>query len=89
MPYMRTTLTLDSDAVRLIKAEVRRRSASFKQVVNDAIRRGLSGAPKASRARVKHRVFSTKLAAGVDAKGFNRWVDELDVEERLEKPARR
>ena len=82
MPCMRTTLTLDADAIRLIEAEVRRRSSSFKQVVNDAIRRGLSGGPKASRQGAKHQVFSSRLAEGLDTKGFNRLVDELEVEGR-------
>ena len=86
---MRTTLTLDSDAVRLIEDEVRRRSTSFKQVVNDAIRRGLSGGAKVTRTQAKHRVYSSKLVAGVDAKGFNRLVDELEVETRVQKLGRR
>ena len=86
---MRTTLTLDADAARLIEAEVRRRSTSFKQVVNDAIRRGLSGALRASGGKIKHQVFSSKLAPGIDAKGFNRWVDELEIEAQLGKIGRR
>lgn len=89
MLSMRTTLTLDADAVRLIEAEVRRQSSSFKQVVNDAIRRGLAGGPKTGRPRAKHRTFPSRLAAGVDTKGFNRLVDELDVEGRLVKLGKR
>ena len=40
---MRTTATLDPDVERLIKDAMRERSISFKQVLNEAARAGLSG----------------------------------------------
>jgi hypothetical protein len=40
---MRTTVTLDPDTAALLRKEVARRHVSFKQVINDAIRRGLAG----------------------------------------------
>lgn len=44
---MRTTLTLDPDVAALLKKAVARGEVSFKQAVNDALRRGLSdAAPK-------------------------------------------
>jgi hypothetical protein len=76
---MRTTLTLDADVARLIEAEVHRRRAPFKQVVNEALRTALSTkrAPKARRAfRVTpHR---TALRPGLDPAGFNHLADELE-----------
>lgn len=39
---MRTTLTLDDDVAAKLKAEVRRSGNSFKQVVNDVLRRELN-----------------------------------------------
>ena len=39
---MRTTLTLDDDVITLLKRAERERGVSFKQVVNEALRRGLS-----------------------------------------------
>jgi len=39
---MRTTLTLDDDVAALLKREERARGLSFKQLVNDALRRGLN-----------------------------------------------
>lgn len=46
---MRTTVTLDPDVEALLKNAMRERDASFKQVLNDALRQGLrrraSGAP--------------------------------------------
>lgn len=40
---MRTTLTLDDDVAAKLKSEARRSSRSFRDVVNDALRRGLTG----------------------------------------------
>lgn len=42
---MRTTLTLDDDVIALLKRAERERGLSFKQVVNDALRRGLAAPP--------------------------------------------
>jgi len=45
---MRTTVTLDPDVERLLRNEVRRRGEPFKQILNEALRRGLAarGAPR-------------------------------------------
>lgn len=52
---MRTTLTLDEDVAAKLRAEARRSGRSFRDVVNDAIRRGLLSSrsrPKPGRFRV-------------------------------------
>lgn len=41
MPRMRTTVTLDPDVAELIRREMHRRRASFRQVVNDGLRLAL------------------------------------------------
>ena len=38
---MRTTLTLDDDVTAKLKSEARRSGRSFRETVNDALRRGL------------------------------------------------
>jgi hypothetical protein len=76
---MRTTLTLDPDVVKLLEEEVHRRRAPYKQVVNEAIRRGLS--PRATRRTAKpYRVVphNAQLLPGLDRAGFNRLADELE-----------
>jgi hypothetical protein len=65
---MRTTLTLDPDVSRLLENEVHRARKSFKAVVNDALRRGLS---PASGARETPKPYAFKpwkaaLAPGID-----------------------
>ena len=39
---MRTTLTLDDDVAAKLKAESRRAGRSFRDIVNDTLRRGLA-----------------------------------------------
>ena len=43
---MRTTITLDPDVERLLKQAVHERDASFKQVINEALRLGLQKGPR-------------------------------------------
>lgn len=50
---VRTTLTLDDDVAAKLKAAVRRTGRSFRDVVNDALRRGLMTAPRAARERFR------------------------------------
>jgi hypothetical protein len=39
---MRTTVTLDADTRALVERQMKQRGVSFKQALNDAIRRGLT-----------------------------------------------
>ncbi|MFO0762107.1 MAG: hypothetical protein U0359_37055 [Byssovorax sp.] len=73
-------MTLDDDVAHLLEEEARRRHATFKAVVNDAIRRGL--APGAERRAPAYRVrpHKTTLCPGVDPGAFNKLVDELEDE---------
>ena len=41
MRLMRTTVTLEPDVERMIRQEVAARRKTFKQVLNEAVRRGL------------------------------------------------
>ena len=84
---MRTTLTLDPDVVRLLEDEVHRTRKPFKQVVNDALRRGLAPARAISRP-YKVKAHITKLAPGIDPTKLNALVDELEDEAILAKMAR-
>lgn len=82
---MRTTLTLEDDVARLIEDEAHRQKKPIKQIVNEALRRGLStprSAPKRRRFRVKP--HTTALRPGIDSGAFNRLVDELEDEAVVE-----
>ena len=83
---MRTTLTLDPDVVRLLKEEEHRRKTSFKEVVNDAIRRGLAPhAPGGDAPPYEVSPHRTTLRAGIDSAAMNRLADELEDEAALAK----
>lgn len=76
---MRTTLTLDPDVVKLLEDEVHRVRKPFKQVVNDAIRRGLlpsTSSKPASKYRVQP--HSATFLPGLDRSRLNALVDELE-----------
>lgn len=44
---MRTTVTLDPDAEQVVRDRMKRHGVSFKQALNDAIRAGAAGRPRA------------------------------------------
>jgi len=59
---VRTTLTLDEDVIARLKAEARRTGRSFKQVVNECLRRGLLR-PRPAPGRASFRVVARDLGA--------------------------
>jgi hypothetical protein len=77
---MRTTLTLDADVARLLEEEAHRQRKPFKQVVNEAIRRGLSPRPSTRPGRYRVRPHKTVVRPGIDPGSFNKLVDELEDE---------
>ncbi len=78
---MRTTLTLDPDVAKLIEDAAAEQRKPIKEVVNEALRRGLlrrDQARSSKRYRVKpHR---TALVPGIDPESFNKLTDELEDE---------
>lgn len=90
MAGTRTTLTLEPDVQRLIDAEVHRARKTFKEVVNDAIRRGLAPNRGAHARAKRYRVtpHASKLRAGVDVTSLNRLVDELEGDAALRRSVR-
>jgi hypothetical protein len=78
---VRTTLTLDPDVARLLDEAMHRERKPFKQVVNEAIRRGLASRPAhGARTRYRVRVHDSALLPGIDAEALNRLADTLEDE---------
>jgi hypothetical protein len=73
---MRTTITLDEDVVQLIEEERHKRRATFRKVVNDALRAGLT--KTAGLKPSKRRSWTTPVASG----GF--LIDVTDVSQAIE-----
>lgn len=76
---MRTTLTLDPDVAALLEQEAHRLRQPFKQVVNDALRRGLTRRPQRKK-RYQVEVHHARLLPGIDPGHLNRLADELEDE---------
>lgn len=73
-------MTLDPDVARMLEEEAHRQRKPFKQVVNDAIRRGLAPQPPTRASRYRVRPHKTSLRPGIDAGSFNKLADELEDE---------
>ncbi|MEI9991514.1 MAG: hypothetical protein WDM86_15905 [Rhizomicrobium sp.] len=89
-PKRRNTLTIDDDnAVRLERLR-KERDLSFKQIVNDVLRRGLNEAEKPFRPkeRFETQVFRNTQPAFKTEAEFKELVDQLDVEDALRKLGR-
>lgn len=82
---MRTTLTLDPDVAQLLKEEAHRQRKAFKEVVNDAIRRGLAPRRQRPSKRYTVRPHRTRVLPGIDLAGFNQLADELEDDALLAK----
>lgn len=81
---MRTTMTLDPDVEELIRREMHQRRTSFKQVVNDGLRRALRdpGTPR----RVETPTFDLGLPR-TDLDRALTLAGALEDEERLQRLA--
>ncbi|HEV8238762.1 MAG TPA: ribbon-helix-helix protein, CopG family [Thermoanaerobaculia bacterium] len=79
---MRTTLTLDDDVARQLGELVRRRGASFKEVVNDTLRAGLQKGRKPAPELPPFRVVpkACGFRPGVDVMRLNQLYDEIESE---------
>ena len=76
---MRTTLTLDDDVYRKLESETRRTGRSFKEVVNERLRRSLVAAKPETR-RKPFRVNARPMGnrPGIDLSNIEQLLDELD-----------
>ncbi|NDV62760.1 antitoxin [Puniceicoccales bacterium CK1056] len=78
---MRTTLTLDPDVEQYIREACHKRKASFKRVVNDALRASLKPVTGPEPTLLKPR--SMGLAPGIDHRRLSELADELELEAHL------
>lgn len=86
---MRTTLTLDQDLVKKLKDLAHRRGQSFKQTLNEAVRRGLmTQAERPHVARYTVEPHHGGFRPGIDRGKLNQLVDQLEVEDFIAKAGR-
>ncbi|MCA9518217.1 MAG: hypothetical protein KC635_24940 [Myxococcales bacterium] len=83
---MRTTLTIDDDVARLLKARQHRKQQDFKQTVNEILRLGLQADAEAKDPPFVVRTFDGGgFAPGVAPTKLNQLLDDLEIEDFLEK----
>lgn len=82
---MRTTVTLDPDVDRLLKEEMRRSGTTFRQALNQAIRRALAGSVGEERRSFKLRPKRLSLRQGVDPAMLQHLEEELEIESFIQK----
>lgn len=82
MSHMRTTLTLDNDISEKLSEIMHRQRISFKQVVNEVLRRGLGAQDDEKSERSPYRVetFQSDFRPGVDLARLNQLSDDLEVD---------
>lgn len=85
---MRTTLTLDPEITERLRAETTLGKRSYKEIVNDALRRGLGIQQDAPSAPFQVNAHSSAFLPGIDPGKLNQLADELEAVEFTEKHAR-
>lgn len=75
---MRTTVTIDPDTESLLREEMRRAGLSFKEVLNQSIRRSLLAEEPGSVRCAVTPIFPAAFPAEFSSVSFNRLADELD-----------
>lgn len=77
---MRTTVTIDPDTELLIKEEIRRSGLSFKEVLNQGLRRGIAQRAVHRRRIEVEPLFDAPFPPDFQNRSFNTVADELDDE---------
>ena len=86
---MRTTLTLDDDLAALLRQQAATLGVSFKEMVNRALRAGLSREMAPHDVRVPKTIpHSFGFRPGVDLDRLNQLADELEAEAAAESLSR-
>lgn len=80
---MRTTVTIDPDTEALLKEEVRRTGLSFKQVLNQSVRRAIVPQSQARRRVSVKPLFTAPFPSEFEHRSLNQIADELDDEKTL------
>lgn len=79
---MRTTVTLEADLAKKVKALAHRRGLSFKQALNEVLRRGLTApARRDARRRYVVKPHAGGFRPGIDPGKLNQLVDQLEAED--------
>ena len=73
-------MTLDNDLAEALQEQARLLDISFKQIVNDTLRRGLSPGVREERAVFRVKPLSGGFRPGIDPLKLNQLNDELETQ---------
>lgn len=85
MSGVRTTLSLEPDVAQRLRQELASGKKSFKEVVNERLRRGFGLTKAKDRPPFRVKAHSSAYQPGIDPTKFNQLVDELEVDEFIRK----
>lgn len=85
---MRTTVTLDPDTEALLRQTMALQKKSFKQALNEAVRRGLRKPGSSNTQPYRVKTFKSGFRPGIDPARLNQMTDELEIEEYRRKVSR-
>ena len=83
---MRTTLTLEDHLAAQLQAAARKRKLPFKQIVNDALRKGLASLDEPRKTKpFRIKPVSMGVKPGIDYDKLNQLLDEMEAEHTVSK----
>jgi hypothetical protein len=82
---MRTTLTLEPDVALKLKKRMADRKLTLKDAVNQTLRAGLETLEVKRKTPFKVDPFALGIPPGVDLDKMNQLLDQLDVEDHIQK----
>jgi hypothetical protein len=77
---MRTTVTTERDVEKLLREAMHRSRKGFQETLNDAVRVGFAQTKPHVVQPFAFEARPLELRAGLDPAGFNKLVDDLDVD---------
>ena len=80
---MRTTLTLESEIAERLRQEAALGKRSFKQIVNDALARGLNMKSAVPPSPYRVKPHASAFLPGIDYGKLNQLADQLEAEDFL------
>lgn len=82
---MRTTVTLDPDVEKLLRESIQRGRKTFKEALNEALRRGLRGRAPSDEPAFEVAARPMGLREGIDPARLHHLDDELEIDAFLRK----
>ncbi len=89
MPAIRTTLTLEPEVAEVLRREAALGKRSLKEIVNQALERGLGIESASARKRFHIKAHSSAFLPGIDSARLNQSVDQLEAGEFVRRQRRK